>query len=104
MSNIGTHLTAESVLEATVRELVSGWRQLFSKTKAQSANFGERLRLLRRRLGFTQAQLGAHNELTPTAVAELELGVRLPTSHDLHAIASVLNVPIDRLLEDRIEH
>ena len=102
MLNTKMLLSTGSAPEAP-RRLVSCWSRLFPKKKAQPVTFGERLRLLRKEGGLTQVGVAYRADLSPTTVAELELGVRSPASHDLHAIASALHVPLERLLDERIE-
>jgi len=103
MLNTKTLLSTGSAPEAPGRRLVSCWRRLFPKKKAQPGTFGERLRVLRKERGLTQVQVACQADLSPTTVAELELGVRSPAPHDLRAIASALHVPLERMLEGCIE-
>lgn len=61
--------------------------------------FGENLRLVRRRAGISQEELGMRSSLHRTEIGLLERGARVPRIDTLIKIASALVIPPGELLE-----
>jgi len=101
--NTKTFSESGRAFEAPGQEPASRLWRLFHMQSQQPGTFGERLRLLRKKRGLTQVQLGARTGLSPTAVAELELGVRSPAARDLHVVALALDVRIEQLLDGSVQ-
>ena len=60
---------------------------------------GERIHLLRRRLGWTQQELGQHAQINKNTIARLERDeIRDPGSQMILRLARVLEVTTDHLL------
>ena len=59
---------------------------------------GDRLREVRERNGWTQAQVGEWTGIAPVQVAHYEAGRREPNAANLAALASGLRVSADWLL------
>ena len=59
---------------------------------------GNRIRLAREHLEYTQAKLSAGANITPAAISQIESGDRIPSTPVLRRIASVLKVSTDFLL------
>ena len=59
---------------------------------------GNRIRLAREHLDYTQAKLSAQASITPAAISQIESGDRVPSTPVLRRIASVLKVSTDFLL------
>ncbi|MFO7893957.1 MAG: helix-turn-helix transcriptional regulator [Longimicrobiales bacterium] len=60
--------------------------------------FGERLRELRDRSGFTQGELAARAGLNRVTIARYETGEQMPRYSTLVALADALGRPVDQLL------
>lgn len=60
--------------------------------------FGKRLRLLRKKIKLTQAQLGKNLNLSQRAISSYENGVRFPDEQILNLIADYFDVSTDFLL------
>ncbi len=64
-------------------------------------NFGERLRTLREAAGLSQVKLANRVGMASSYISDLERGTRKnPTGEKLAAIAQVLNVTVDELLQN----
>lgn len=61
-------------------------------------DFGERLRLLRKRANLSQEQLASRLSVTKSVVSSYETGMRMPSYSVLGKIARVFNVTTDYLL------
>lgn len=59
---------------------------------------GNRIRLAREHLNYTQAKLSTEAKITPAAISQIESGDRIPSTPVLRKIASVLKVSTDFLL------
>lgn len=59
---------------------------------------GERIKQARKTKGFTQKQLGEASGTSETTVKQYERGVRQPRLEQLQAIATALDVPLERLI------
>jgi transcriptional regulator with XRE-family HTH domain len=59
---------------------------------------GNRIRLAREHLNYTQAKLSTEASITPAAISQIESGDRVPSTPVLRKIASVLKVSTDFLL------
>ncbi|MEK7477570.1 MAG: helix-turn-helix domain-containing protein [Candidatus Coatesbacteria bacterium] len=58
------------------------------------ARMGQRIRVARQAMNYTQAQLAARSGISTNFVAHLERGTRSPSIETLNAIANVLTVPV----------
>lgn len=63
-------------------------------------HFGGRLRELRSISGLSQRQLAELADISRVSVARMELGRQLPRYQTTRALASALDVPVERLLVD----
>jgi len=61
--------------------------------------FGQRVRELRRKKGFSQEQFSFESHIDLTSVSEIETGARNPTLRTIHKIALALKVPIRDLVD-----
>lgn len=59
---------------------------------------GNRIKLAREHLNYTQAKLSTEANITPAAISQIESGDRIPSTPVLRKIASVLKVSTDFLL------
>lgn len=59
---------------------------------------GNRIKLTREHLNYTQARLSTEANITPAAISQIESGDRIPSTPVLRKIASVLKVSTDFLL------
>ena len=66
--------------------------------------FAERLKILRKQVKLTQAQIAEKLNISQQAYASWERGVKKPTQDNLVKIAQVLNVSIDYLVGNSDEH
>jgi transcriptional regulator with XRE-family HTH domain len=66
---------------------------------AMMEGFGPRLRSLRERRGYSQADLAERAEMTQAAVSHLESGRRTPMMRTLYRLARALEVPVGDLLD-----
>ena len=62
-------------------------------------SLGLRIKELRKRVGYTQAQLAELIDMDTTNVCRLETGIQLPKEENLEKIAQVLNVEIKDLFD-----
>ena len=60
--------------------------------------FAERLKILRKQVKLTQAQIAEKLNISQQAYASWERGVKRPTQDNLVKIAQVLNVTVDYLV------
>lgn len=60
---------------------------------------GERIRLERQKLGYTQERLAVAAEISKSFISEVETGIRNPSSEYLLRIANVLEVSLDYLMK-----
>lgn len=60
--------------------------------------FAERLKILRKQVKLTQAQIAEKINISQQAYASWERGVKRPTQDNLVKIAQVLNVTVDYLV------
>jgi Zn-dependent peptidase ImmA (M78 family)/DNA-binding XRE family transcriptional regulator len=63
---------------------------------------GQRIADARKRLGWTQAELGQRLGVTRQTVIATEKGTRPPTNADLVRLAEVLSVPLGELVSERV--
>ena len=61
---------------------------------------GARIKAARERAGYTQEDLAAELEMSPTHISVLERGVKTPKLETLVRIANTLRVSTDMLLQD----
>lgn len=64
---------------------------------------GSRIKVARERKHFTQEDLAAIVDLSPTHISVIERGVKPPKLATLVAIANALDVSADTLLQDVVE-
>ena len=69
-----------------------------------AATLAKNLRALRRRAGWTQAELARRTQLTDELIGRLERGITSPTSDTLLRLALAFGVPIDAFYESRVHH
>jgi transcriptional regulator with XRE-family HTH domain len=62
--------------------------------------FISNLRKLRKGLGFSQMQLSLDCEMSPTYIAEIEMGRKFPSVEAVEKIADILQVPAHSLFWD----
>ena len=60
--------------------------------------FQERLKEMRERRGWSQAELAQKSRLQPTAISHFETGGRSPSFDNLRRLADALNVSTDYLI------
>jgi transcriptional regulator with XRE-family HTH domain len=60
---------------------------------------GERIRLERQKLGFTQERLAVSAKISKSFLSEVETGIRNPSAEYLLRIATVLEVSLDYLMK-----
>lgn len=65
--------------------------------------FGEKLRTLRQRNGFTLRQLGDLLAVSNTFVLSLEQGKKTPNAAMIIKIADIFGVTADQLMRDELE-
>ncbi|MFN8487933.1 MAG: helix-turn-helix transcriptional regulator [Caldilineaceae bacterium] len=65
--------------------------------------FGEKLRALRNRNGFTQKQLGDLLGVTRVYIVQMEQGQKIPNAAMILKIADIFGVCIDKLMRDELE-
>lgn len=63
---------------------------------------GNRIAILRRQHGMSQAQLAKEIRVSPSTIGMYEQGRRTPDIHILMRIAEVFNTSIDRLVKGTI--
>ena len=61
-------------------------------------DFGARIKIMRKSLGLTQAQLAKKIGMTSKAIANYEQGIREPSLKNLIALSTILNVTTDWLI------
>lgn len=61
---------------------------------------GARIKAARERAGYTQEDLAAELDMSPTHISVLERGVKAPKLETLVRIANTLHVSTDMLLQD----
>ncbi|MDN5346504.1 MAG: hypothetical protein PWP65_68 [Clostridia bacterium] len=64
-------------------------------------SIGQKIRILRQRLGLTQEELGERTNLHYSYIGQLERGDKTPSLKTLRKIASALNVSPEYLFETR---
>jgi len=67
---------------------------------ADSLNFGEKLRKIRKDKHMSQTDLAGSVGVDPTFISKLELGQRLPSLPVLLKLSRALDIPIEELLQD----
>lgn len=65
--------------------------------------FGEKLRTLRKRQGFTIRQLGEMLDVHHTYVSQLEKGKTSPNAAMILKIAALFDVTTDQLMKDELD-
>ena len=65
--------------------------------------FGEKLRNLRKRQGYTLKELGERLEVDHTFVSQLELNKRKPNAEMILKIADLFGVDLNVLMRDELE-
>jgi len=65
--------------------------------------FGEKLRILRKKQGFTQHDLGNLLEVNHRFVGALERGERRPNAVMLLKLSEIFEVSVDVLIKDQLE-
>jgi len=71
--------------------------------KSQIMNkFGEKLRTLRKRRGFTSGELGKMLDVHQTHVSQLETGRKIPNAAMILKIADLFGVSTDLLMRDEL--
>ena len=65
---------------------------------------GQRIKAAREKKNMTQEDLAALVEISPTHVSVIERGVKIPRMDTFVAIANVLEVSVDSLLVDVVDH
>ena len=66
------------------------------------ARFGEKLRILRTRNGWSMADLAPKLEVTRAYIGRMERGEKMPNAAMILKIADVFNISIDRLMRDEL--
>lgn len=66
------------------------------------SSFGENLKAYRKSLGLGQKEMGNLLGLKQSTIANYENGVRFPKKENLNNLASMLNVSIDSLMDEKI--
>jgi len=61
---------------------------------------GARIRAAREKAGFTQEELAAAIDISPTHISVIERGIKIPKLETLINIANALDVSSDMLLQD----
>lgn len=67
--------------------------------KELSLIIGTRIRLARKKAGFSQEKLAELADVHPTYIGQLERGEKNATMESVHKISSALNIPLERLFE-----
>ena len=67
-------------------------------------SFGNRIYNLRTKLNISQVELGKLVGVSNKAVSKWEMGVSKPTLNVLNKLATVFNVSINDLMEEKIKH
>ena len=65
--------------------------------------FGEKLRVLRTRRGWSMADLAPQLEVTRAYVGRMERNEKIPNASMILKIANVFNISIYRLMRDELE-
>ena len=60
---------------------------------------GTRIRLARKKAGFSQEKLAELADVHPTYIGQLERGEKNATLESIHKITSALNIPLEKLFE-----
>jgi len=66
--------------------------------------FGNRIFQLRTKLGLSQSELGKMVGVSNKAVSKWEMGASKPTMNVLNKLATIFNVSINDLMEDKVNH
>ena len=66
-------------------------------------NFGEKLRTLRQRQGYTLREIGERLGVDHTFVSQLELNKRKPNAEMILKIADLFGVDINLLMRDELD-
>jgi transcriptional regulator with XRE-family HTH domain len=69
----------------------------FDKSRVTGALIGKRIRVQRELLGFTQSQLAKKCKCPQTQIARWEAGVNIPSSMNLHRLATALTIKFEDL-------
>ena len=69
------------------------------RSEGVARRFGDNLRRVRRREGFTQEELALRASLHCTEIGKLERGERVPRIDTLVRLTDSMCVPVDELLE-----
>jgi len=69
----------------------------------QMQRFGEKLRALRQREGFTVRELGALLEVSGPYIVQMESGQKIPNAAMIIKIAQLFKVSTDQLMFDHLE-
>lgn len=64
------------------------------------SSFANKIKSLRKDLGFTQEKMAARLHITQTAYGKYEKGINKPTADTLTNLASIFNVSVDYLLNE----
>ena len=67
--------------------------------KELSLIIGTRIRLARKKAGFSQEKLAELADVHPTYIGQLERGEKNATLESIHKISSALNIPLEKLFE-----
>lgn len=70
----------------------------FASRGRKTLDFANRLKLLRKSAGMTQAKLAELASMDPSAIAHLEGDRRKPSFHNIRKLAKALNISTDVLL------
>ncbi len=65
--------------------------------------FSEKLRILRKRHGLTQRQLGEQADISKSFIKDLECGYRNPNASHLLKISRFFGVSLDVLMKDELD-
>ena len=60
---------------------------------------GTRIRLARKKAGFSQEKLAELADVHPTYIGQLERGEKNATLESIYKITSALNIPLEKLFE-----
>jgi transcriptional regulator with XRE-family HTH domain len=69
-------------------------------SKSLAQQIGERIRLFRKSLGLTQAELAERSSMDDMTISRLETGSRAPSLDQLERLATAFDMPISNLLSN----